>query len=351
MNIRSLSCCAILALLSLGQVAAETPTACDDADGLQFLCGPINAEDLVWLGDSGLLLASSMADADGVGRMYLVDPSKMEYQEIYPANAANSLDSDQFPDCPGAPDPATFSSHGLAITALGNERYRLYATAHGERESVEVFEVDHTGDEPQITWQGCVLIPEGNSINSVAPLPDGGFLTTRISGTDENSFAAIFAGEVSGFLYEWHPGGALTELAGTEMSGPNGIDLSPDGRSVFVASWGRGEVARFERSDDGRITHDRTVAVNFRVDNLRFTSTGTILLAGHRLADNQDCGLPFCFSEWEVAEMDPATMEFTTLAVHAPRPDFLGATVAVRGAGGLWLGTFHGTRMVFIDED
>lgn len=57
---------------------------------------------------------------------------------------------------------------------------------------------------------GCVVMPEHASINSVAPLPDGGFITTRFMTEGPNAFGDIFAGEIAGYLYEWHPGGAVT---------------------------------------------------------------------------------------------------------------------------------------------
>jgi len=326
----------------------ESVESCDRAEGLEFLCGPVNAEDLVWLGDTGILIASGMADADGTGRLYAIDSATREFVELYsPSLATNDWDREQFPACPGAPNPPQFSTHGLAIQPNG-DGYRLYATAHGAREAVEVFTIQPTDDWPEATWIGCVTIPDGNSINSVVGLPDGGFLTTRISGSGEEDTDRIFAGEITGFLYEWHPGGDLVRLAGTEMSGPNGIDMSPDGDSVYVGSWGASEIARFSRAADGTLSRAETIAAGFRVDNLRFTAEGTVLAAGHRLAETQDCGQPLCFTEWAVAELDPASGTLTSLATHQPRPGFLGATVAVRGDQGLWLGTFHGDRIILI---
>jgi hypothetical protein len=137
------------------------------------------------------------------------------------------------------------------------------------------------------------------------------------------------------------------------MSGPNGIVVAEDQQRVFVASWGRGEIVRFVRGDDGGLAADKSMVVGFRVDNLRWTDSGTILATGHRLAADQDCdGPPLCFDEWEVAEIDAEKMTATTLAVRKPIPGFSGATVAIRDDGGLWFGTFRGDRIVYIaDED
>jgi hypothetical protein len=118
---------------------------------------------------------------------------------------------------------------------------------------------------------------------------------------------------------------------------------------VFVGSWGRGEVERFVRDEARGLQRAGRVDVGFRVDNLRWTDAGTILAVGHHLSENQDCGTPLCFDAWEVAEIDPDAMTSTTLLTRTPIPGFTGATVALRDDhGGLWLGTFHGDRLVYI---
>ncbi len=192
-------------------------------------------------------------------------------------------------------------------------------------------------------------IPAHNDINSVAALADGGFITTRISGSGPEAGGDIFAGEVSGFLYEWHPGGKVQRIPGTDMSGPNGIVVTEDQRTVFVALWGGKGVARFARQGD-TLQRQITLHLPFRPDNLRWTAAGNILAVGHRMSADADCGQPLCFDAWEVAEIDPATMTYTIRATKAPSPGFTGATVALQADGGLWLGTFHGDRLVFLPD-
>ncbi|MDG2277125.1 MAG: SMP-30/gluconolactonase/LRE family protein [Pseudomonadales bacterium] len=321
---------------------------CQPTDGLTFLCGPVNGEDLVWIGQDQMI-ASGMANEEGTGRIYFIDTQSHSYTEIYPGEApANEFDEAAYPGCPGAPDPATFSSHGLALLPLGQDKYRLYATGHIGREAVEILELDNSGLRPSLTWIGCVEMPDGASINSVVALSDGGFLTTRISGMTESG--DIFAGEISGFLYEWHPGGVIERVFGTEMSGPNGIVVSEDEATVYVASWGRKEIAKFARqpSSTASLSLIETATLAFRPDNLRWTAEGSILAAGHRMSQQTDCGAPLCFDAWEVAEIDPESLEANTLVTRAPSEGFAGATVAIRNDAGIWLGTFHGNRLVFV---
>jgi hypothetical protein len=332
-------------------VVAQHHEACASEQGMIFVCGPQNAEDLVWVEGTAWIIASGMS-GDGIsGHMYLLDPAHRSYEDLYPGSSpVHRWDRDEFAACPGELNTANFSAHGLAIRALGDGLHRLYVTSHGEREAVEIFEVDAGGEKPKLAWVGCVVMPEHASINSVAPLADGGFVTTRIMGEGPEASGDIFAGDVTGYLYEWHPGGVISALENTEMSGPNGIEVSPDGNTVFVASWGRGEVSRFGRTADGGLSHERTLKMNFRVDNLRWSKRGTLYAVGHRLSQNQDCGGPLCIEEWEVAEVNPATMTAQTLAVKRPINGFTGATVAIEADDGLWLGTFNGDRIVFIPK-
>jgi hypothetical protein len=358
MKIRSWRHCSVpMALLLLvttfvSQTAvADHHEACNSQQGMVFVCGPQNAEDLVRVDGTTWIIASGMSGEGISGHMYLLDPASRSYTELYPGSSPMfRWDKDEFPSCPGELDTANFSAHGLAIHAVGGGLHRLYVTSHGAREAVEIFEVDARSEKPSVAWVGCVVMPEHASINSVASLADGGFITTRITGEGPQATGDIFAGDVTGYLYEWHPGGAIAELVGTQMSGPNGIEVSPDGNTVLVASWGRGEVSRFQRTADGGLSNDQTVKMNFRVDNLRWSKRGTLYAVGHRLSQNQDCGGPLCIDEWEVAELDPKTMQARTLAVKQSMDGFTGATVAIDADDGLWLGTFHGDRIVFIPQ-
>ena len=343
-------------LLALGgfiasPALAEDAANCEEDQGMVFVCGPQNAEDLVRVPGTDWIIASGMSGPDVSGHMYLLDPAGKRFEEVYPGRApVHRWNQSAFPDCPGDLNVADFSAHGLAIRPTGNGKHQLYVTSHGERESVEIFEVDARGEQPTLAWIGCVVMPQHASINSVAPLPRGGFITTRIMGEGPEAVGSIIDGEITGYLYEWRPGGSVTALAGTEMSGPNGIEVSRDGGMVYVGSWGRGEVARFERSPDGDLTPDGVLDMGFRIDNLRWSKRGTLYAVGHRLSERQDCGDPLCMSEWMVAEVDPAAMTARTLATKKPVPGFLAATVAIDVEDGLWLGTFHGDRIVFIPQ-
>src|SRR5690606_88473 len=104
--------------------------------------------------------------------------------------------------CSEPPVSASFNAHGLAIRARGEGRSTLYAVAHGERESIEVFDVDANGERPVLTWTGCVHLPEGLAANSVASFADGSLVATVLL-LPGRTFADSVAMRPTGVVLHW----------------------------------------------------------------------------------------------------------------------------------------------------
>src|SRR5690606_22259719 len=119
-------------------------------------------------------------------------------------------------------------------------------TSHGEREAIEVYELSLAEVDPALTWKGCVVLPANTFSNSVARLDDGGFVTTKMMDPAEG-FGLIASGGITGNVFEWHPGGEVVAVQGTDLSGANGIVLSDDERYMFVAAFGTREIVKFDR--------------------------------------------------------------------------------------------------------
>ena len=106
--------------------------------------------------------------------------------------------------CPGKPDEAKFSAHGLSLQTGTAGVHTLYVVHHGERESVEVFKLDARGASPRLTWVGCVVYPAGVFGNGVAALPGGAFAATSfMDPRDPKAFAKMEAGEPMGGVLIW----------------------------------------------------------------------------------------------------------------------------------------------------
>ncbi len=339
---------------ALAAAPASTSAAGCAADGpLQYLCGPVNAEDLIRLGNTRWLVASGMdgplnGGAPARGHLYLVDHEAKTWTQWFPGKARPARqDTAMFGACPGPVDPAAFSAHGLAVREQSAGRFRLYITAHGAREAIEVFDIDTTAREPAITWVGCVELPEKVSANSVAILPDWGFVTTQFMDRSlpmQQAFGQVMSGQVNGQLYEWHPGGEVRAIPGTEMSGPNGIVASADGRTLFVAAYGTHEVVRFQRGEGDGAPRKDVIKVDITPDNLRWSASGKVLAAGGVHAT----GGPPGAAGWSVLEIDPQSLAVRTLVSGQKLTGMQGVTAAVDVGKEVWVGTFSGNRIGYI---
>jgi hypothetical protein len=133
--------------------------------------------------------------------------------------ASGTYAAERYGACPGPLDSSKAVLHGLSLRPVSAGRHTLYATNHGGRESIEVFDIDVRGATPVATWIGCVVLPEGMAANSVAAFSDGTLVATvlMLPGT---AFEDIFAGRNTGVVLMWTPGSTgFTRLDGTELSG------------------------------------------------------------------------------------------------------------------------------------
>src|SRR5262249_58320551 len=164
------------------------------------------------------------------------NPGDLTTPMAYPSQTAKEkLDAKTYDSCPGAPDAAektSFRTHGLALRAGRNSSHTLYTVHHGNRESVEVFEVDGRAKPPILTWIGCAVAPEPIGLNEVVPLPDGGFAATNVlaaSGPGAGR-TKMMAGEKNGENWEWQAGKGWEVSPGSEADGANGLRGSRDGQ-------------------------------------------------------------------------------------------------------------------------
>src|SRR5688572_24873835 len=146
-------------LVSSRPLQAQPPSACAPAAGLTFICGLQNPEDVVPVPGTRWLLTSGMAPGAG---LTAVDTQAKSVRKLYaPGTADARADRTRFANCPGPLDPKQAVLHGLALRPAAGGRYTVYATNHGGRESVEVFEltVGAGAAVPAAAWIGCVLLP------------------------------------------------------------------------------------------------------------------------------------------------------------------------------------------------
>lgn len=319
----------------LAQTGNAAPSSeCRSEQGLSYLCGFIVPEDVVNVGSTGLVLASGHR---APGHMYLIDPATGTRSELIHGPAFRlQHDTNMYPDCPGPLNLEAFDVHGISLAETEPRRFSLYTTSHGEREAIEIYELDLRTTEPVLTWTGCVVLQSDGYFNAVARLADGGFVATRMRDANVSN-DDIEPGTITGRVFEWHPGGPLEPLAGTELSLPNGIEVSADGRYLYVAASGSQELVRFDR----RATPigKRTVSMPMIPDNVHWDGDDRLLIAGRNPVDPATCADRRCPAGWTAVEADPESLTFSRLGGADPTAAMQRASAAIRVGNEIWIGS------------
>jgi len=345
-------------LLSSHLLRAQAPPApgCAPAAGLTFICGLQNPEDLVIVPGARWLVTSGMAPGAGLS---LVDTQAKAVRKLYAPDTANArADRTRFANCPGPLDPKQAVLHGLALRPAAAGRYTVYATNHGGRESIEVFELSAgsggAAGNPSATWIGCVLLPPKLAANSVAAFSDGTLVATVLM-LPGKTFEDAFAMRTTGIVLQWTPGTpAFVELKGTELVANNGIETSPDDREFYVASTPTRRIYAFSRAKPGAGAPRFAQLKDFGPDNVRWTADNRFLITAGLIDDEPACGgRPKdekgirCPMGYAVATIDPKTMTATEIARGSRTPAFTGTAMAAVVGNELWLGSFFADRLAY----
>ena len=358
----------IAAIAVLCEALASAPPArgadlndatCAPSGNVRFICSRGGPEDISRL--EGTDWAVSSAFSGALGLRLLSVRNAEEVAILYPSvDARKKHDTATYRDCPGplgAEGEATFISHGLAITKVSDRSFTLHVVYHGERESIEVFNLDvGSGQRPVVTWVGCAVAPGPAVFNAVAALPGGGLVATNSREKKEgwkplahfstffgdplaNSVSPEFqkrqaAGENTGNVLEWQPKSGWTKLPSSD-SRPNGIETSKDGKLVYVITDGT-KLMRLSRGTSPP-KHDM-VDFGIRGDNVKWSADrGRLLIAGNvsRGTDGTIDG--------KVVSVDPTSLQVTDLGgVSGP------IQTALQVGNQLWLASVQGMRVIVL---
>jgi hypothetical protein len=307
------------------------PPPCTPAPDV--VCGQEGPEDLLALGPEWVV-AGAFAGSGGVR---LIRVSDLTSYVGYPSAAAQHRhDTRTYPDCPGPPSPGAFTTHGVYVAPGGGPVHRLFVVGHGGRESIEIFDVDTTPAVPVMTWLGCVVAPEPIGLNSVRGLPDGGFIATNFlpRGGTREATERMLGGEPNGALWEWHTASGWQKVPGSEAAGANGVELSADGRTLYVAAWGSQSFFRLSRGATPPARDE--IPLGFRVDNIHWARDGTLYAVGQ------------AGQSWKAVKIHPDTLEVREIVTRPDTPEFGAGTAAVEVGNTLWVGSFRGNRIAIV---
>ncbi len=310
-------------------------TPCTPVGEIRFICDLVSAEDLAVLPGAAWLIASGNREG---GRLHLVDVRAKTATVLFPTpTRSEKLDAVAYPACPGPLDlekPDVFRAHGLYLKPGSSGVHTLFVVHHGTRESIEAFEVDARGTTPTLTWVGCVPALSTMVLNSVVALPDGGVAST--SGR-------------TGDVWAYQASTGWRRVSGSEGTAPNGLELSKDGRWLYIAGWAEEKLTRLSLGQTP-IKKD-VIALGFRPDNVRMSADGSVLFAaGHTDKDGRSITDPREPLEEtsNVAKIDPETLEFRRIFQHPAMDGFVASTTAIQIGDELWLGSQRGDRVAYL---
>lgn len=306
-----------------------------------FLEGVWNPEDLVTLPASPWIVISAMRSRHRSGGLLVAHRHRVEAaQEIPWSERAEQ----------GRLGRGLFDPHGIAARRLGDGIYELLVIDHGGGEAVDRLRIDTAGDAPVIIDGERIVQPPHTSGNALAHMPGGGFVLTSMFDPEDPERLSKFAqGQTTGGVWRWTSGTGWTRFGSLGLSGANGIAAASDGSAVYVSEWSARRIWRL--GPEGEPV--RHVETSFLPDNLRWTSSGKLLVAGQATrpellfgceARGEPCPLAF-----EVAVIDPDTLivesQVSADEGQAKAWGFGGATGALEVGAELWVGSFTGERI------
>ena len=340
----------LLSITACGQVEFS----CDPQGDVTPVCGVQMPEDLEALPDEGGILISEYGNGGKLpGALTWFQPAE-DYaftRLIDSSNITEGAGGQNWGqvDCPM---PDQLSPHGIHLSQRGDS-LQLLVVNHSSTEHVLFYEVQPSGSKktaPKLSWRGCVAFPEHAVLNDVVALPDGDFAVTHMYNRENVTVAQIKSslGFNDGHVWRWSPGSGIRVMANTSAKLPNGIEISTDGKSIWVNNYIEQELRQYEVATEQLLA--TITAPN--IDNSAWLDDGRLLLASHTspLTMAPCFGLTkgSCGSPYELIAVDTEAGT-TQVLFRAERGGPFGpATVAIEYQGTLYAGSFSGDRMAEI---
>lgn len=341
----------VLMTVCLAGCNAQRDFACESVGDRVPICDLQAPEDIELTPDGKQLILSQFGGitGDSAGSLVLFDPKTDTTLPLYP-QAGQHVTSAQWgsADCPGAPG-AAISPHGIHLSQRADGRWQLLVVNHGGRESVEFFEWQ--AEPAALHWRGCVVMPEGAFINDTVALPEGGLLVTQMFPKD-NLWALVrtFFGAEKGHVWRWRPDTGIDIQPGSMGSFPNGIQISADGKTLFLNLYTNNVVRKIDRASG---EHLGEVAIE-HPDNSSWLPNGRLLVASHP----RDSLLPglcgdvhngACESRFQLVAVDPETLTPQVMFEQKGAPMGAG-TVAVEWGNYWYIGSYAGNRLLKVPK-
>lgn len=175
--------------------------------------------------------------------------------------------------------PGGFSPHGISLWTGADGRKALFVINHaGGRHTIEVFDVNGAALTHRRTVEGPELISP-NDIVGVGP--DSFYVTNdhaNISGWRRTAEDYLRLKETKVYFFD----GQRFAQAVDRIGGANGINVSADGKALYLSAASEGKVYVFDRdpATNALVQRDAVVVPGF-ADNIEVLANGDLLLGVH----------------------------------------------------------------------
>lgn len=262
-------------------------------------------EDVTFDPVSGLAFVSAADRRGGArGGIHLLDPQQPGSVRLVSTDA-----------------PDDFHPHGISLWTGADGERRLFVVNHPAAggHTVEIFDVvADAGGRPTLRHAETVAYPALSSPNDVLAVGPRAFYATNDRAWSDGplemveGYLALPIASVSYF------DGKQGRLVARGIAFANGINASPDGRSVYVAEVLGRRVRVYERNEvSGDLEPRSSLPVPTAPDNIEVAADGTLWIGGHPrifdfLAHAED---PSRRAPSHVVRVDPATGAAETVLV------------------------------------
>ncbi|TGY89733.1 hypothetical protein E5163_00905 [Marinicauda algicola] len=204
--------------------------------------------------------------------------------------------------------PEDFVPHGISLLVREGAPDRLFVVNHpragGHR--IEIFEFDAEG---ALTHVDSITYPELSSPNDVLAVGPRSFYATndrRYAEGLASQIEAFFGLPLSGVSYF---DGEAGRIAADGLIYANGINMSADGRFIYVAEFLGRRVNVYRRAADGSLERVDRIAVHTGADNIEIGPEGDLWIGAHPdvFAFLDHLEDPGAIAPSEVVRVDPET--------------------------------------------
>ncbi len=175
--------------------------------------------------------------------------------------------------------PADFHPHGISLWKSQEGERRLFVISHASsgEQLVEVFDVDSDGT---LKHAETISDPLIHSPNDLVATGERSFYVTndhRFSGTLQS--LEVFLGlPVSDVVH--FDGQSATSVI-NNLAYPNGINISANGKTLYVAEIMKRHIRAWNRQADGSFRAGQAWPMRMAADNIEIDDAGNLWTAGH----------------------------------------------------------------------